>query len=258
MELYKKYFGIHFRSAMQYKVSFLLTTIGQFLVSFNIFLGIYFLFARFSSVKGYTYQEVMLCFAVNIMAYSVAEMFARGFDTFPSMINNGEFDRILVRPKGILLQILCSKIEFTRIGRMIQAIVMFTYGVKTSGVPWSVDKIITVCFMLIGGTALYSALFLLYAAVSFFTIEGIEVMNIVTDGAREYGKYPFDTYGKAVLKIVTYVVPFALFQYYPFLYLLGRNTNKVLIILPLASAFFYLPCYLFFQIGLKHYKSTGS
>lgn len=248
MKLYKKYFGIHFRSAMQYKVSFLLTTIGQFLVSFNIFLGIYFLFARFSSVKGYTYQEVMLCFAVNIMAYSLAEMFARGFDMFPSIISNGEFDRILVRPKGILLQVLCSKIEFTRIGRMIQAVIMFFYGVKTSGITWSIDKVITVGFMVIGGTTLYSALFLLYAAVSFFTIEGIEVMNIVTDGAREYGKYPFDTYGKTVLKIVTYLIPFALFQYYPFLYLLGRNTNPVLIILPLASAFFIYLVIFFFKL----------
>lgn len=258
MRLYLRYFGVHFRSAMQYKVSFLLTTIGQFLVSFNIFLGIYFLFARFSSVKGYTYEEVMLCFAINIMAYSLAEMFARGFDMFPSMISNGEFDRVLVRPKGILFQVLCSKIEFTRFGRMLQAIILFFYGVTACDVIWSFDKVMTVIFMLVGGTVLYSSLFLLYAAVSFFTIEGIEVMNIVTDGAREYGKYPLDTYGKTVLKIVTYLVPFALFQYYPFLYILGRNSNPVMIILPLCAAYFYVPCYIFFRIGLKHYKSTGS
>ena len=41
MKLYFKYFQIHLKSRMQYKVSFLLTTIGQFLVSFNVFLGVW-------------------------------------------------------------------------------------------------------------------------------------------------------------------------------------------------------------------------
>ena len=34
------------------------------------------------------------------MAFALAECFARGFDTFASMLGNGTFDRILVRPRG--------------------------------------------------------------------------------------------------------------------------------------------------------------
>lgn len=48
MKLYLKYFSIHFKSSMQYKSSFLLIMIGQFLVSFNVFLGVYFMFSRFN------------------------------------------------------------------------------------------------------------------------------------------------------------------------------------------------------------------
>lgn len=39
-------------------------------------------------------------------------------------------------------------------------------------------------------------------------------MNILTDGAREYGKYPVDIYGKRVLLFATILVPYACIQYY--------------------------------------------
>lgn len=106
MGLYLKYFTIHLKSQMQYKTSFFLTVIGQLLTSFSVFLGIYFMFERFNQVEGFSFEEVLLCFAVVLMAFSLAECFARGFDTFPSMIGNGEFDRIMVRPRNEVFQIL--------------------------------------------------------------------------------------------------------------------------------------------------------
>lgn len=155
MRLYMKYVSIHFKSLLEYKTSFLLTLIGQFLVSFHVFLGIYFMFQRFHQVEGFTYSQVLLCFSIVLMEFSLAEMFARGFDTFSSTIKNGEFDRIMVRPRNEILQVLGSKIEFTRIGRMLQAIIMFVYGIKKSGIEWNIEKIMTVIFMLIGGTAVF-------------------------------------------------------------------------------------------------------
>ena len=67
---------------MQYKTSFFLTVLGQFFTSFSAFLVIYFMFARFNSVEGFTYSEVLLCFAVVLLSFSLAECFARGFDAF--------------------------------------------------------------------------------------------------------------------------------------------------------------------------------
>ena len=151
MRLYGKYLSIHIRSMMQYKASFFLTAVGQFLTSFNVFLGVFFLFQRFHSVAGFTYQEVLLCFGIMLLEFSIAEAFARGFDTFPTMLANGEFDRILVRPRNEIFQVLASKVEFTRIGRVLQAVVMFFYGISASQVEWDFLKVLTVVFMLLGG-----------------------------------------------------------------------------------------------------------
>ncbi len=258
LKLYIHYISINIRSMMQYKTSFLLTAIGQFLISFQVFLGIFFMFQRFSNVKGFTYSEVLLCFSIMLLEFSIAEMYARGFDQFSGMVRHGTFDRILVRPQNEILQVLGSKFELTRIGRMLQAIIMFIYGISKSEINWTVSKIFTVFFMLIGGTALFTGLFLIYAALCFFTLEGLEFMNVFTDGAKEYGKYPIGIYGKRMLQFTTFVIPYALVQYYPLLYLLGRKTNIFYVFLPLLAILFLIPCYLLWKWGVHRYQSSGS
>ncbi len=258
IQTYFRYFTIHFKSCMQYKISFLLTFLGQFLVCFSVFLGVYFMFLRFSAVKGFTYSDCLLCYAIILMGFSLAECFFRGFDLFQQIIANGEFDRILVRPRSLIFQVLGSKIEFTRLGRVLQAVIMLVYALMTCRISWTPYRVFVLIFMLIGGIVVYSSLFLLRASICFFTLDGLEVFNILTDGSKEFGRYPASIYGKRVLTICTCLIPFALFQYYPLLYLLGYRKEAGYGLLPLLACLFFLPCYLFWKIGVRYYKSTGS
>ncbi len=258
MKLYKKYFSIHLKGAMQYKVSFFLTMISQFFVSFEVFLGVFFMFQRFHSVEGFTYSQVLLCYSVVLFQFYLAEFFFRGFDRFSTMLGNGEFDRILVRPRNTVFQVLVSRMDFARIGRLLQGIVLLPYAMATAGVQWDAFKLLTLFLMIVGGTLFFAGVFVIGASLSFFTTQGLEVINVFTDGIKEHGKYPLNIYGKGILRFCTYVIPYALVQYYPLLYLLGRTDNPFYIVLPLLSAWFLIPCYLVWRIGLRRYKSTGS
>ncbi|HAN20637.1 MAG: hypothetical protein A2Y15_06520 [Clostridiales bacterium GWF2_36_10] len=258
MKLYLKFFIIHLKSQMQYKTSFFLLFIGQFLTSFSVFLGVYFMFERFNNVEGFTFAEVLLCFSIVLMAFSIAECFARGFDTFTTIISNGEFDRIMVRPQNEILLVLASKIDLSRIGRFLQALIVLAYTIPASGISWSWDKILLLIIMVTSGSIIFSGLFVIYASICFYTTQGLEFMNIFTDGGREFGRYPFSIYGKEILRFFTFVIPLALFQYYPFLYLIEKSNNIFYFLFPLVGCIFILPCLLFWKTGVKHYKSTGS
>ncbi|MBO5254182.1 MAG: ABC-2 family transporter protein [Clostridia bacterium] len=258
MKLYFKYFSIHLKSVMQYKVSFLLTVFSQLMLTVTSFLGIHFMFARFHTVEGFTYNEVLFCCGVVLLSFCLAECIARGFDTFASMIGNGEFDRILVRPRNEILQVLGTRIEFTRVGRMLMGIVMFVYAANRGGIPWDVPRVITLLFMILGGTTIFCGLFLLYAGFCFFTLEGLEFMNIFTDGMYQHGRYPLSVYGKRVLQFCTYIIPFSLVQYYPLMYVLGKGGGTYCIFLPLLAMLFLIPCWIFWRVGVRKYTSTGS
>jgi len=47
-------------------------------------------------------------------------------------------------------------------------------------------------------------------------------------------------------------------QYYPLLFLLGRETSLLYAFAPVFALLFLIPCFVFFRFGLSRYKSTGS
>lgn len=258
MKVYLNFIALNLKSQMQYKMSFFLTTLGQFITAFTSFFGLYFIFSRVSAIDDFTYEQVLLCFAVMMTAFSLGEMFGGGLAVFPRMLGNGEFDRALVRPRNTILQVLIPNMDFTRLGLFVQALMVLCYAIPISGIVWTGKKILTLCLMIFCGGALFFGLFLFKAACSFFTVQSLDFMNIFTYGARQFGKYPFSVYGNGVLKFFTFVIPLALFQYYPLLYLLDREQNMLFMLLPIVSLIFLIPSYIFFRFGLSRYKSTGS
>ncbi|MCL2300075.1 MAG: ABC-2 family transporter protein [Firmicutes bacterium] len=258
MKLYLKYFAINLKSQMQYKATFLLNIFARIVLAFATVAGVWFMFLRFNEVEGFTLPQVLLCTAVTTMSFALSETFARGFDIFPRLLGNGQFDRILVRPRGVIFQVLASQMEFARLGILVQAVFVFCYAIPNSGVHWTWDKVLTLVLMVACGAAVFFSLFIVYAAFAFFTTEGLEFMNILTHGGREFGRYPYAIYGNGVLRFLTFVVPLALFQYYPLLYLLEKERSVLYMFTPLIALLFLLPAYGFFRLGLRRFKSTGS
>ncbi len=83
-------------------------------------------------------------------------------------------------------------------------------------------------------------------------------MNIFTDGGREFGRYPAGIYGKHLLNFLTYIVPMAAFQYYPLLILLDKSRRILYWFSPLLCLVFFLLCCLFWNVGIRCCRSSGS
>ncbi|MFF2448803.1 ABC transporter permease [Neobacillus sp. NPDC058068] len=260
MKLYFKYLSIHFKSQMQYRTSFWLLSIGQFFIPFSIFAGLYFLFERFGQIKGWQFFEVALCFAIIHMAFSLSECFARGFDMFSSLVIKGEFDRLLVRPRSTFVQVIGSKFEFTRVGRLLQSVIVLVWALSNLPIEWSAIKAITLALMIVSGVFIFTGIYMLAAAMCFWTVQGLEVASIFTDGGREMAQYPLNIYQKWVARFFTYVIPFGTVNYLPLQYILGKADGNELIhmLTPVLGSLFILPCFLVWKFGVRHYRSTGS
>lgn len=258
LRLYGHFVSILVRSAMQYKTSFVLGAAGQLFVSFNQLLGMYFIFTRFRVVKGYTYEEALLCYGIMLLGFSIAQCYARGLESFSSLVRSGEFDRMMVRPRSTILQVLGSKFEMNRMFRIVLAAGMLFYGAAQCKTFQTAGKVAVAAIMVIGTVLLFTGLFLLGASISFFTIEDGGFLNILIYGGSEHGKYPVDIYGKKMLKFCTYVIPYALVQYYPLQYLLGRTDRWEYILYPFGVLVFFIVCYSVWCFGVRHYYSAGS
>ncbi len=260
MRLYFKYLTIHFKSQLQYRTSFLLLCLGQFLIPFTVFAGMYFMFDRFGTLLEWRFFEAALCFAVIHLSFSLGEVFCRGFDVFSSLVAGGDFDRVLVRPRNTVLQVLGSKFEFTRIGRLLQSTIVLLWALNNLETQWTLVKVIILICMVLNGVFIFSGIFIIMATFCFWTVQGLEVANVFTDGGREMAQYPLNIYEKWVVKFFTFVIPFGAVSYMPLMYILGKQEGDAwqYMLLPFAGLLFMGASLVIWQFGVRHYRSTGS
>lgn len=258
MNLYFKFMKIHFKSELQYKLSFTLSFISQFIVFFGYYFTIICLFDKFSNIKGFTMYEVLLTFSIIQFGFSFCETFFRGIDTFDDLIVNGTFDRLLLRPQNVLLQVFANEVSFVKASRLIQSIIILIISVINLDIVWSLDKIITLIFMLVSSVFLFLSIFILAASYCFFTVKGLEVRNVFTDGGKHMAQYPIGIFKKGFVFVFTYIIPYGFVNYYPLLYILGHKTNELLIFSPLITIVYLIPSIIIFYKGMKRYSSVGS
>lgn len=261
--LYFHYAAISIQSQLQYRTAFIMQIIGHFLITGIEFLGLWALFNRFGRLQAWILPEVALFYGIINIAFAIADALGRGFDVFSLFVKNGSFDRILLRPRTAVLQILGHELTLKRIGRLTQAIIITGWALYSLGITWNVGKVLLLTSTIVSGIALFLALFIFQATLSFWTIETLEIMNILTYGGVETTQYPISIYKKAFRKFFTMVVPLACVSYYPIITILGKHDTTGLPGLfgwfsPLAGFLFLGVSLVFWRFGVRHYTSTGS
>ena len=235
MSLYLKYFKVHFKSELQYKLSFIMSFIAQFFVFFGYYFTIICLFDKFSNIKGFTMYEVLLTFGVIQFGFSFCETFFRGVDQFDDLIISGNFDRLIIRPRNILLQVFCEQVSLIKFSRFLQSIIVLIIAVYNVDIEWNALKVITLLCMLLSSIFIFLSILIVAAAYCFLTIKGLEVRNVLTDGCKHMAQYPIGIFKKGFVFFFTYIIPFGFVNYFPLRYLLDYETNNIYVISPLVT-----------------------
>ena len=258
--MYRKYVAMQIKTSLEYRLNILFLGISQATVSVAEFLSVYMMFLQFNSVGGWTFYEVALMFGIITTVFSLAECFARGYDEFPSLIKNGDLDRMLVRPVGIHKQIFGSKIEFNKFGRIILGIVVTIIALVNLNIEWNIWKVLVLIATLVCGFLVILGIFMIGAGISVFSIDNLEFVNIITNGSKELAFYPLDIYKKWLSRFFTFIIPIACFNYLPVNFILGKGSLPAVVygLSPLFGMVFFIPCLIFMNWSLTKYKGTGT
>ena len=258
MKCYMRALSLHLKSELEYRTSFIFSFISQIVIFFSYYFVILSLFSRFNNIKGFTLYEVLLCFSIIQFGYSFNEVFARGLDKFDNLIVQGGFDRLLLRPKSIIIQVLYNESDFVKTSRLFHALIILVVALTHLNIEWSIMKVICLLLMIISATLIFFSIFLLAASYCFITVQGLEVRNVFTDGGKHMAQYPIGIFSKGFIYFFTFIIPYAFVNYYPLLYVLGKKNNILYAFSPLLLFIYVIPCIIVFYLGVKRYSSVGS
>jgi len=260
--------GVYTKTIMkawfQYRSNALLSSFTVFFREATGIIVIYFTLMKFGTLGGWNIYEMLFLYSLLFLTYGIMIIFFTGLRDFGKTVRNGDFDRFILRPRGLLFQIIFTNADwFAAVGHGGLGVVLFVLSANKVGIKWSVGNIVYYVFTVLGGVMIQGAIFLLLAVLNIYLLETGSLKELFYWNMRKFAGYPISIFSKAIQICMIYVVPFAFVNYFPAQYLLHKSDMNAypavyMYITPLVGLGMYLLAYGFWRYSLKYYKSSGN
>ena len=265
MPLVFRLIGVQLRAQMQYRASFWIDVIGTFVMQITGIVTVLSGLNAFGAVAGWSIAEVAFLYGMVEISFGLMDMIFSGFDPpwFSTLIKQGQFTQLLLRPAGLWTQVLGSAFLLRRLARVGQGALVLAVALSQLHVTWTPAKLLYMPLVIAGQVMCYGSLFVVGSAIVFWTIDAVEAVNIVTYGSTEMTMYPMTVYPDWLRHIFTFVVPTIFMNYFPALYILGKPDPLGFpafapFIAPFVGAAMLAVAVALFRVGLRHHQGTGT
>jgi len=255
--------GARVRSELQYRSSFAAFTLSQTAITFLDCAVILIFFSNVPAIGGWSRGEVLYLYAVATLSLGFADFAMGSIEYLPQHVRTGTLDRLLVRPAGVLAQLLAEEFALRRIGRIVQATIVLTVVIATTDVEWTFTGSLIAVAGAIGAMFTFCALFLATSSISFWSPNTQEFANAFTYGGATVAEFPTHIFPSWLRVFFIGVVPAGVVVYLPAMYALGADNplgipTWVQVLSPLVCLPALAVGGLVWRLGVRHYESTGS
>jgi ABC-2 type transport system permease protein len=208
---------------MQYRLSFALDVFGTFWISFIDFLVVLVIFHNVPRLAAWNVHQVAFLYALSSMTFAVTDMVIGQLDQFPQKVRDGNFDILLVRPRGTLFQVIASDFAVRRLARVLQGVLVLVYALSGVHIDWTPLRALVLAVSLPSAVVIFASVWVMGACIAFWTTDGGEFTNAFTYGGTTMAQYPLDIYASWLRRLLGFVIPLAFVCYFPSLYILGKT-----------------------------------
>ena len=261
--LYLRSMKMLMKCQFEYPVSFFLQSLAQLIMEGGEMMAVILIIDRFGRVNQWEAGDLFFFFGIMSVTFYLTECFGRGITgNFPSLIRSGQMDTLLLRPRGVLTQVLCSAVDPRRITCIAVGTVSLVIGCRLAQVQWNALKVLAMAEAVLMGSLMILALFMIEAVFCIYSVKSVELVNALSYGGRSACEYPIDIYPRPLRILFTAVAPFALVLHAPASFILDKPLygwpGWTAFVCPLAGMVFFALIYLVFQKAMRFYRSTGS
>jgi ABC-2 type transport system permease protein len=251
------------RSALAYRASFVLMTVGSAAMTSVNFAGVLIIFAHTRTLGGFSLAQTAFLYGTSGVALGVADLLLGSMDGLGRRVRDGTVDAMMVRPAAVFAQVAADRFALRRLGRISQAALVLAWSIVRVHVAWTPVRLLLVPMMVAGGAAIFGAVYTLGGAFQFWANDASEVQNSFTYGGNTLTQYPPTVFSQELLRGATFIVPLAFVNWLPATVVLGTPDpfglpEWVGFLSPAVAAVMCAAAGLAWRAGLRSYRSTGS
>lgn len=262
--IYLKMIAASIRAKMEYKSTFLFMFFAL-LIYYAGHIGVVLvILAKFQTIAGWSLGEMAFLYGLMVFSQGLTTVLFSSMNEFESLVVNGDFDRLLVRPLDPLGQILSSNFEIISLAHFFIGISALYFGSYYAGVEWTFAKALFLPVVLFGAVLIQGGIRLAVSAVCFWTVRNRSLVHTVVYSSKEMILYPVTIYKWWMQAFLTILFPIAFVNFYPSHYFLSRDGSALLFhpaiqyFTPVAGAIVFILAYALWRVGINRYQSVGN
>ncbi len=251
------------RAMAQYPASLVLMSLATSLGAVAEIGAVLVVYTHAGRLAGFGVHEGLLISGLATTAFGCANMLMGSVESLGQHIRTGTLDAMLVRPVSPLVQMATDRFAPRRLGRILPAAAVTAYALAAADVDWTPGRVLALPVLLVSGTAIACAIWVIGACLQFFLPDAREAAHSVTYGGQALVEYPLSVYSRGVVRAATFAVPLAFVSWQPALYLLDRPDpaglpDALRLATPVVAVLLCALATATWRFGLRRYRSTGS
>ena len=231
----------------------------QFIMGFAI---IKFVVESFGQISGWNYGQLAFLYGLSVISHALSMIFFVQGWFMGYYVIEGDFDRYLTRPLGVLYQFFFTNINIFGVTDLIPGILVFIYGCVKCGIRVTPLFILHVLITLAGATLIRGGIYILLGSTSFHTRSAVDFGQYTQEIMDKTTMYPLSMYPESMQFILTYLIPVGWISFYPASVLLGIDSAYNAMLIPLITLAVGILVMLiagaYFNMGLRKYESAGN
>jgi ABC-2 type transport system permease protein len=262
--LYWRFTVMQIKASMEYRLNFFMSLLLQAVGAGVTYLGIWVIFDKFTSINGWSYDQVLFLYSLNTITYGLCSVFVWDpMRRVGRLIQSGEFDSILIRPIDPFFHMLARTVSYNFLVPSTIGLVVLVVSMRNLGLVFSLATLFSFLCFLIGAFLIQCSIFIIGGSLSFWFVNSMSVVDTFIYSIRRFIDYPISLYSRIIQFILTFLIPYAFVNFYPAVLFLGKKNESLfhpalqygtpLVGLMMISLSFFL-----WRQGLKRYQSTGS
>jgi ABC-2 type transport system permease protein len=216
----------------------------------------FFLYRKSNGYPGWTWDQILVFQAVLLLLNGLCEtLFGSMRGQIDALMQNGEFDRLLLKPRAPLLLILTGGFTPSGLGALIAGIAATAWACARSGLPGGAAGLLLFPAFVAARILLQMSAHIVYCVLTVRWVYTMRLAEII-DKILNWGNYPLEVFPKAARLAFSTVLPFSVACYWPAKALLGPLGWLALSSLGGTAALFVI-CLALWRAQLRRYASGG-
>ena len=250
--------ALYIKGRMQYRVDFIISSVGMFVSSLAT-LGIFWvIFDNVPDIAGWTLMEMVFIYAFYMIAISPMQILFDHAWQLRFHVQQGSFIKYYFRPLNMMFYYMSEMFDIKGLTQLAAGIILLIYASIQLNIDWTLARFALLLMTVFSAALVQISIIVAASCATFWVMDSYPVLGLAWK-LREFSPYPMTIFDGAFRFTFTYLIPIGFVAFYPSqLFLRPEEVSPLIYFSPIIGMGLFAITYWIWTKGVNSYTGTGA